>query len=134
VINKRIKFYLFRVVKNVVFLRNSTHHKHMQISEQTTYLRVIQLRLSNARLKYRLTQEQVAAAANMPVRSYQGLEGFREARNFNPTLLTLRAVAQAVGINICDLIRETDPDEIVLLEKVIQNRSTRRISKALSKD
>jgi transcriptional regulator with XRE-family HTH domain len=113
----------------VVFGRNSTHHIEMQLSEQDIYLRVIQLRLSNARLKYRLTQEQIATLANMPVRSYQGLEGIRDSRNFNPTLLTLRSVAKAVGLDLSNLIKEPNPEEITLLEKVIQNRSARRITK-----
>ncbi len=101
----------------------------MQSSDTNTYLLVIQLRISNARLKYRLTQEQVADLANMPVRSYQGLEGIREGRNFNPTLLTLLAVAKAVSLKLTELIKEPTSDEIQQLEEVLNNRLTRRIPK-----
>jgi transcriptional regulator with XRE-family HTH domain len=101
----------------------------MQIPNPAVYLQIVQLRISNARLKYRLTQEQVADLASMPVRSYQGLEGIRDGRNFNPTLLTLRAVAKALGLELSELIKEPSPEEIQQLEEVLNNRLTRRLSK-----
>lgn len=102
----------------------------MLARDEDTYTQIIQLRISNARLKYRLTQEQIAEKAGMPVRSYQGLEGLRESRQFNPTLLTLRRVAAALEIPLYELIQEPQPQELELLSAVLNNRVARRAGKS----
>lgn len=84
------------------------------------------MRLSDARRRAGLTQEQAADASNLPVRTYQGLEGVRDGRPFNPTLMTLRAVAQTVGLSIGELTADPTPEELHLLEAVRSDRMARR--------
>ena len=93
------------------------------------YYRVVQMRLAVARLRLGLTQEEVADLADLPVRSYQGLEGIRDSRNFNPTLQTLRGVAAALRLHLPDLIAEASTEEVQSVVVAQGNRAARRVSK-----
>ena len=46
------------------------------------------------------------------MRSYQGLEGIRDSRNFNLALQTLRGVAAVLQLHLPDLIAEASTKEI----------------------
>jgi transcriptional regulator with XRE-family HTH domain len=89
------------------------------------FLRVVRMRLSNARRKIGLTQEEAADRAQLPVRTYQGLEGIRDGRSFNPTLLTL-TVSNAVGIELGKLIEPPTIEDLRELEKTSKLTSSRR--------
>jgi transcriptional regulator with XRE-family HTH domain len=81
------------------------------------YLKVVRLRLSRARRSKGLTQEAAAEAANLPLRTYQGLESIGDKRPFNPTLTTLMAIAQAVSLTLPELLREPSDEELSYLDK-----------------
>ncbi len=112
----------------MVFKRSTLQHNLVSTNKET-YLRIVQLRLSNARLAAGLTQEETADLADLPVRTYQGLEGVRDPRSFNPTLLTLRSVARAVNISLCDLTQDPSSEELQTLESTLKNRIPRRAAR-----
>jgi transcriptional regulator with XRE-family HTH domain len=89
-------------------------------SEVERFLQVIQMRLGQARREAGLTQEETADRAALPVRTYQGLEGIRGRRRFNPTILTLYAVSKAVNLELEKLIEQPSLEEIQILENILE--------------
>lgn len=87
--------------------------------EVEQFLQIIQMRLGKARREAGLTQEEAADRAALPVRTYQGLEGIRGKRSFNPTLLTLYAVSKAVNLELEKLIEQPSLEEIQVLEIIL---------------
>ena len=83
------------------------------------YLKVVRMRLGEARRARKMTQEDAADAADLPLRTYQGLESVSSKRPFNPTLRTLRSVASAVGLSVSDLTQDPAPDELKALEHAL---------------
>ncbi len=98
----------------------------MSDSEVQRFLQVVQMRLSKARRKSGLTQEEAADRAQLPVRTYQGLEGIRDGRKFNPTLLTLYAASSAVGIELATLVEPPEKEDLQTLELTFKLKSSRR--------
>jgi transcriptional regulator with XRE-family HTH domain len=92
------------------------------------FLRVIQMRLGQARQVEGLTQEEAADRAGLPVRTYQGLEGVRDRRSFNPKLLTLYAAAKAVNIALETLLKSPSKEEVEDLKKLLNSTGLKRKS------
>ncbi len=120
---------LCRVNPAVVYKRRPIQDNNVANPDSAVYLRVVQMRLSNARRRAGLTQEEAADLAGLPVRTYQGLEGIRDGRNFNPTLLTLRAVAQALKTTIGELSSEPTSEDLDGFKRTIKNKTARRTTK-----
>ena len=81
-------------------------------------LAIIRARIRAARLARNLSQEEVAAAANIEPRTYQHLENPTARRKFNPRLETLLAVARALSIDLGTLVRWAESGELEQNEAV----------------
>jgi transcriptional regulator with XRE-family HTH domain len=98
--------------------------RHDELVSGNSYLAVLKLRVRDARIALDLRQEDAAEAANMQLRSYQRFESPNDKKEFNPSIMTIRAVAQAVGLTMCALTQEPSPSE---LERVGQPLERKRI-------
>lgn len=80
--------------------------------EWGTYARELGLQLQRIRADVGLTQEQVASAAGLARSHYQFLERglSRLGEPANPTLLSLVAVAQSLGVELGDVLPQEVPD------------------------
>ena len=76
------------------------------MSDDDAFLELLRLRLRSARLARNLRQEDVAERTGMELRNYQRPESLTSKRRFNPTLLSLRGLANAVGISLSELMRD----------------------------
>ena len=83
--------------------------------DDNTFLELLRLRLRSARLAQNLRQEDVAERTGMELRNYQRLESLTSRRRFNPTLLSLRALANAIGISLSELLKDATPQELATL-------------------
>lgn len=83
------------------------------VPDHDVYLAVVRYRIRKARRRSGLTQEDVAERTNLPVRTIQRFEA-RTGNRFNPTLLSLRAIAAALHTDVPTLVREPQPDEAEL--------------------
>lgn len=81
-------------------------------------LAIIRARIRAARLASNLSQEEVAAAANIEPRTYQHLENPTAKRKFNPRLETLLAVARALNVDPGNLVRWAESGELEQNETV----------------
>jgi transcriptional regulator with XRE-family HTH domain len=81
------------------------------------FLAVVRGRIKAARVAKKIRQEDAAELSGIELRNWQRLEGFNPRRKFNPTLETLRAVAQVLEITVGDLTKEPTPDELETLER-----------------
>jgi transcriptional regulator with XRE-family HTH domain len=82
------------------------------------FLVVLRRRIKQRRNALGITQEVAAEKANMTLRHYQTFEiEFRRKhgeREFNPTLKSLRGIAQALDVSLLDLLRDPSLDELKL--------------------
>lgn len=80
--------------------------------EWADFARALGIRLQQARARTGHTQEQIAYRAGLTRSAYQYLErGLgRTATPANPTLLTLVALSQALGTDLCEILPDTAPD------------------------
>ena len=85
------------------------------MSDDDAFLELLRLRLRSARLARNLRQEDVAERTGMELRNYQRLESLTSKRRFNPTLLSLRGLANAVGISLSELVRDATAEELASL-------------------
>lgn len=84
--------------------------------DDDAFLELLRLRLRSARLARNLRQEDVAERTGMELRNYQRLESLTSRRRFNPTLLSLRGLANAVGISLSELVRDATLEELASLD------------------
>jgi transcriptional regulator with XRE-family HTH domain len=77
------------------------------------FLGVLKRRIRAARLEAHVSQEAVADALNVGRRYYQKIEGNTK---FNPTVTTLLAICQTLGVNLETLLRTPTSDELAALE------------------
>ena len=89
-----------------------------------TYLAVLKMRVREARIAVNLRQEDAAEAADVQLRTYQRFESMHDKKEFNPSILTIRDVAHAVGLTMCALTKEPTPEE---LERVQQPLEKKRV-------
>jgi transcriptional regulator with XRE-family HTH domain len=80
------------------------------------YLAVMRKRIRDMRISKELRQEDVAERAGLSLQSYQRFEA-RSARRFNPTILKLRVIAKAIGLDISFLTAEPSRTEIQSLRQ-----------------
>lgn len=81
------------------------------------YLSVMRMRIREARLARKLSQEDMAERTELPLRSYQRFEAKSEKRSFNPSLFNLLAVARAMKVDLAEFVREPMIEEIEALEE-----------------
>lgn len=82
-----------------------------QGDEWGDYVRELGIRLQRARAAKQLSQERVAAAANISVFTYRKLEKGESnpGTAANPRLRTLIALAEVLGITPAELLPDTSP-------------------------
>ena len=91
-----------------------------------TYLSVVRHRIREARLARGLRQEDVAEAAGLQLRTYQRFEARKpEQGSFNPTLLSIRAIAQALGVELEVLAGEPSAQELEAVKKAARRERGR---------
>lgn len=90
----------------------------MDSVSDAAFLAVIRARIRAARLARNLSQEEVAAVAQLEPRTYQHLESPMVNRKFNPRLDTLIAVSEALKVDLIDLVRPSSPEELLNARKV----------------
>jgi transcriptional regulator with XRE-family HTH domain len=73
-------------------------------------LRAFRLRVRLARLKLKLSQEEAAERVGLPLRTYQLLEA-EHARRTNPSLETILALSQRLGIPVGRLLAAPSASE-----------------------
>ena len=79
---------------------------------EAEFLSVVRLRITQARLKLGLTQEEAAGRCDLSVRGYQALEAVNAKRRFNPGLVTLRRVALGLEIPLPTLVGDVAREEL----------------------
>ena len=83
---------------------------------------VLKLRVRDARIAMDLRQEDAAEAANLQLRTYQRFESPHDKKEFNPSIMTVRAVAQAVGLTMCALTLEPTQTELERIGKPLERK------------
>lgn len=79
------------------------------------YVAVIKLRIRRARLERSLRQEDVAEQLHISLRSYQRFEA-QAGKPFEPKLMSLVAIAGALQLDICELVRAPNSRELRQVE------------------
>jgi transcriptional regulator with XRE-family HTH domain len=98
-----------------------------------SYLSVVRNRIREARLAQGLRQEDVAEAAGLQLRTYQRFEALMAERgSFNPTLVSIRAIARSLNVDLETLGAEPSAQEIEAVNKAV-GRSRGRPRKAIDK-
>jgi transcriptional regulator with XRE-family HTH domain len=91
-----------------------------------TYLSVVRYRIREARLAQGLRQEDVADTAGLQLRTYQRFEALKAERgSFNPTLLSIRAIARALGVALDALDAEPSVQELEAVKKAARRERGR---------
>lgn len=80
------------------------------------YVAVIKLRIRQARIERNLRQEDVAEQLHISLRSYQRFESQVADRPFDPKLTSLLMIAEALDLDICELVRAPSWRELRQLE------------------
>ena len=76
------------------------------------YFAVIRARLKAARLARGLRQEDLSEQTGIDLRNIQRLEGRSAARRFNPELRTLLTLANALSVDLGDLVKRPTAHEL----------------------
>ncbi len=79
------------------------------------YVAVIKLRIRRARLERSLRQEDVAEQLHISLRAYQRFES-QAGKPFEPKLTSLVAIAEALQLDICELVRAPERRELRQVE------------------
>ena len=91
-----------------------------------TYLSVVRHRIREARLAQGLRQEDVAEAADLQLRTYQRFEALKAERSsFNPTLVSIRAIARGLGVELEALTVEPSAQELEAVKKAARRERGR---------
>ncbi len=88
----------------------------------------MRMRIRKARRQLRLRQQDIADHTNLTLQSYQRFEARSRRRRFNPTILQLRAIAEALDIELTSLTAEPTPSELKELpeDERVRSRIYRR--------
>jgi len=79
-------------------------------------MRTVKLRIRRARLERNLRQEDVAEQLHISLRSYQRFES-QARKPFEPKLTSLVAIAGALELDICKLVRAPSRGELEQLDQ-----------------
>ena len=79
-------------------------------------LAVIKLRIRQLRLEKNLRQEDVAEKLHISLRSYQRFESQASGKPFDPKLTSLLAIAEALRVDICELVGAPNKRELRQVE------------------
>ena len=90
---------------------------------EAEFLSVVRLRITQARLRLGLTQEEAAGRCDLSVRGYQALEAISAKRRFNPGLVTLRRLALGLEIPLAGLVAEIARDEVATVRPQSQHEN-----------